>query len=199
MGKHTHTLSLSTMNSILKYWNNLSLTDREDINVDFEPPDVHISDKDFTLAAKFLTKRTLNVEAVARTISPLWKSQNNFHIKEAGNNILLFVFESDVDTKCVLMNEPWSFDKHLILLQVYEDNTPIRDIIFSSVVLSVQLHDLPVKMMDASTTIGIGETLGTIIESHDVSSMFGEDFMHIRIHIDTTQPLCRGRKVNLSQ
>ncbi|KAL0014225.1 hypothetical protein SO802_001294 [Lithocarpus litseifolius] len=177
----------------------LKAEDKEDINVDFEPPDVHISNKDFILAAKFLTKRTLKAEAVARTFSPLWKSQNDFHIKDAGNNILLFVFESDVDTKRVLVNEPQSFDKRLVLLQRYEDNTPIRDIIFSSTVLSVQLHDLPVKMMDAPTTIAIGETRGTVIESHDVSSMFGEDFMCIRICIDTTQPLCRGRKVNLCQ
>lgn len=122
------------MNSILKDWNKQSLTDREDINVDFEPPDVHSSGKDFTLAAKFLTKRTLNVEAVARTFSPLWKSQNDFHIKDASNNIFLFVFESDANTECVLVNEPWSIDKHLVLLQRYKDNTPIWDLIFSSAV-----------------------------------------------------------------
>ena len=53
--------------------------------------------------------------------------------------------------------------------------------------------------MDALTTIGIGKTLGSVIESHDMSGMFREDFMRIRICINTTQPLCRGRKVNLSQ
>ncbi|KAL0013013.1 hypothetical protein SO802_000082 [Lithocarpus litseifolius] len=158
-----------------------------------------ISGKEFTLAAKFLTKRTLIVEAVARTFSPLWKSQNDFHIKDTSNNILLFVFESDANAVPILVNEPWSFDQHLVLLQRYEDNTPIRDLIFFFAVFWVQLHNLPVKMMDAPTTIGNGKTLGTVIELHDVSSIFGEDFMHIRINIDTTQPLCKVQKLNLGQ
>lgn len=45
------------------------------------------------LAAKFLTMRALNMEAVARTFRPLWRTKENFNVTNAGNNVLLFAFE----------------------------------------------------------------------------------------------------------
>ena len=100
--------------------------------LDFEPPTVHSSGKDFTLAAKFLTKRILNVEAIAKTFSPLWKSQNDFHIKDTSNNILLFVFESDADAERVLVNEPWSFKSIWFFSNVTRITPPSETSSFSS-------------------------------------------------------------------
>ena len=47
----------------------------------------------FVLAAKFFTRRTLNIEAVARTFKPIWRSKRNFEVSVAGDNILLIAFE----------------------------------------------------------------------------------------------------------
>ena len=65
--------------------------------------------------AKFLTKRALNVEAVGRMFKPLWRAKKDFKVREAGDHILLFVFKLESDAE-VLANEPWTFDKHAILL-----------------------------------------------------------------------------------
>lgn len=35
---------------------------------------------EYVLAAKFLTRRALNMEAVARTFRPLWRTKESFHI-----------------------------------------------------------------------------------------------------------------------
>ena len=68
------------------------------------------------MAAKFLTKRALNVEAIGRTFKPLWRAKKDFKVHKARDHILLFVFELEVDAEWVLANEPWTFDKHAILL-----------------------------------------------------------------------------------
>ena len=80
--------------------------------------------KEYVLAAKFLTKRALNVEAIGRTFKPLWRAKNEFKIREAGDHILLFVFELETDAERVLAQEPWSFDKHLVLFQQYDYSIP---------------------------------------------------------------------------
>ena len=36
------------------------------------------------LAAKFFTKRALNIEAVAQTFRPLWRTKVSFHITNVG-------------------------------------------------------------------------------------------------------------------
>lgn len=50
--------------------------------------------KEFCLAAKFLTKRTLSVDAIANTFQPLWQSKNGFKNKNMGNHRVLFTFNN---------------------------------------------------------------------------------------------------------
>ena len=62
------------------------------------------------LAAKFFTKRALNIEALARMLRPLWHTKASFHITNVGDNILLFTFDQEVDAVKVLLGEPWSYN-----------------------------------------------------------------------------------------
>lgn len=82
------------------------------------------------LVAKFLTKRALNVEAVAYTFRPLWRTKGSFCVSNAGNNILLFEFELEVDAEKVLQGEPWSFDRHLVILQWFNGSKAIKELEF---------------------------------------------------------------------
>ena len=55
------------------------------------------------------------MEAVGKTFKPLWRATKDFEIREAGDHVLLFVFELETDVERVLATEPWSFDQHLVL------------------------------------------------------------------------------------
>ena len=59
------------------------------------------------------------IEAVAKTFRPLWRMRKKFEVSNAGDNILLFAFESDEDIEKVLMGERWAFDRHLVVFQRY--------------------------------------------------------------------------------
>lgn len=78
------------------------------------------------LQEKFLTKQVLNIEATGQTFNPLWKTSRSFQAQDVGNHVIIFVFETYNDAKQVLMNEPWRFDKHLVLFQRYESGRAIR-------------------------------------------------------------------------
>ena len=103
------------MDDILYNWKKLSLTKEEDTKLSLSKSK-NIRNKEFVLAAKFLTKRALNVEAIGRTFKPLWRAKKEFKVREARDHILLFVFELESDAERVLANEPWTFDKHVVLL-----------------------------------------------------------------------------------
>ena len=67
------------------------------------------------MAGKFLTKRVLNVEAIAHTFKPLWKPTGELKIQDVGENILLFEFEDNLDLERVSEFETWSYDKSLVI------------------------------------------------------------------------------------
>nr|POE68212.1 hypothetical protein CFP56_29020 [Quercus suber]POE68872.1 hypothetical protein CFP56_64972 [Quercus suber] len=103
------------MDDILQDWKKLFLTE-EDTKFSLSKSK-NLRSKEFVLAAKFLTRRALNVEAIGRTFKPLWRAKKEFKVCEVGDHILLFVFETESDAERALANEPWTFDKHVVLLQ----------------------------------------------------------------------------------
>ena len=70
-------------------WTKLSLFDKEGKKLALEKNKKQV---DYVLAAKFLTKRNVSVDAMARTFRPLWRPSNDFCIRDAGDNHLLFYF-----------------------------------------------------------------------------------------------------------
>ena len=65
------------MEELTKSWSCFTLSDREG-------SDLRITDEEaiteFVLAAKFLTKCALNIDAIAKTFTPLWRSKNGFKV-----------------------------------------------------------------------------------------------------------------------
>jgi len=97
------TLSLFnlTMDEVLSAWKKLSLTAEESTKLSLSKSK-NLRRKEYILAAKFLTKRALNVDAIGRTFKPLWRVKNEFKFREVGDHILLFIFELETDAKRVL-------------------------------------------------------------------------------------------------
>ena len=62
------------------------------------------------------------------------------------------------------------------------------------------MHNLPLRHMNKTTAEAIGKTLGTVeqVDSSSIGECQGR-YLRVRIQIDITQPLCRGRMVNISE
>ena len=113
------------MEDITKGWNLLSLSDQEGSGFHLRE---ELASEEFILTAKFFTKRVLNTKSVARTFNQLWRSRNDLVL---GDNIVLFIFDNKIRVDRVIANEPWSFDKHLVVLQRYDKDKHKHDLAFN--------------------------------------------------------------------
>ena len=91
-----------------------TLDDDKEHGVEAPQPEEEIAHR---LVGRFFTKRTLNVDSVARTFKPLRKPVGELKIRDIRDNILLFEFEDNLDLKRVLEHEPWTFDKHIMIFE----------------------------------------------------------------------------------
>lgn len=89
-------------------------------------------------------------------------------------------------------------DKHLVVFQRYDFSFPTRSLRFTTTTFWVQIHGLPISMLEPETAIEIGETIGTVSLSEHVKEMIGGDFLRVRVEIDVTKPLYRGRKIAIN-
>ena len=131
------------MDELAQKWKKLSLTDIEGRRVDLSKKKTG----NHVVAAKFLTRRNINIEAVARTFRPIWRTRGNFEINDVGGDVILFDFELEVDAVKVLMGEPWAFDRHLVVMEHCDSSILIHDLKFSTTSFWVQIHDLPFSFM----------------------------------------------------
>lgn len=60
------------------------------------------------------------MKAVVRTFRPLWHTKEGFEVMNVSNNVLLFAFERKVDAEKVLLGEPWSYNRHLVVLERFD-------------------------------------------------------------------------------
>ena len=91
-----------------------------------------------------LTKRALNTESIVRTFNTIWMPKNGFKVCNVGNHDVLFIFDSEEEIEKILEGEPWSFNKHLVMIQRYDHTILVRDLVFDRVSLWVQVHDIPI-------------------------------------------------------
>lgn len=72
---------------------------------------------------------------------------------------------------------PWSFDKHLMVLQWYDKVVPIRALKFDKIPVWVQVHDIPVRFLNSKVAKDLCEVAGSVYRGDDVIKMDGGSFM----------------------
>lgn len=180
------------MEDLSVMWKKLSLTEEEGSEYSGQAMDT-LGEK--VIAAKFLTQRVLNLEAIARTFKQLWSTKKGFEVKDMGNHVVLFVFLDETDADRVLLGEPWSYDKYLVSLRRLEKNGAVKDLVFDRIDFWIQIHDIPICDMTPEAAAEIGKVCGEVQPGiRDRGVQDGSTFMRIRVRVDTSKPLCRGRK-----
>ena len=185
------------MEPIKDMWRRFSLSDKEGFDVDL----AHTTQQsENILVAKFLTPRVLNIDSVVRTFKPLWKTKKSFSVQDLGKNRTAFVFEDALDLERVLANEPWSFDKFLVIFERLGNDINVDDLLFSHAAFWVQIHNLPIRCMTEEAAAVIGKTLGQVERVADKDDeRGGENCMQVRVRLDVTIPLCRGRMIKMEE
>lgn len=97
----------------------------------------------------------------------------------------------------VLDGEPWSFDKHMMVMQVYDGSKDVRDLSFDLVPFWVQVHDLPLRFRKRRVAEQLCEAIGNVTHGEVDPTREGERFVRVRVTLDISKPLCRGRLTTL--
>ncbi|KAK9990546.1 hypothetical protein SO802_025531 [Lithocarpus litseifolius] len=177
-------------------WQKLSLTNTEGTKFDLSKEK---QSPEFVLVGKFFTRRAINVEALAKMFRPLWRTRRNLEIMAAGDNIALFAFELEADVEKVLHGEPWTYGRHLVALERYDGLKPGNELSFCKTAFRIQIHDLPFLLLTREVALSLGATIGTVIKPVNNSEMKGRNFVRVRVVVDISKPLSRGRLASWDQ
>jgi hypothetical protein len=151
------------------------------------------------LIGRFMSDRRIQKEAFRAFMARLWKTASKVVFKELQDNMWLIEFASEADKRRVLEGCPWLFDRSVLILKEVEENIPPAQMDFSKSPFWIQVHDIPLICMNKHVGLKIGESIGRV-EEVDVT---GEGIgwgrcLRIRVQVDITKPLERGRALELN-
>ena len=185
---------LETMEDLTKSWSCLTLSENEGSGLRLTEEQAEL---EHILAVKFLTKRALNIDAIAKTFTPLWRAKNGFKIQKEGDHVVLFTFDDKSELEKIVAAEPWSFDKHIMVLQNYDKKVDLTEMEFKWVTFWAQVYDIPIRFRNKRVAERICEAIGKVNVRFDDNESKGDAFIRIRVTIDISKPLCRGRVISL--
>ena len=91
----------------------------------------------------------------------------------------------------VLEGEPWTFDKHMVVLQEFDGTKEVRDMNFELASFWVQVHDLPLRFRNRKVAEQLCEAIGTVKRGEENTDKEGGRFVRVRVILNILKPLCR--------
>uniref|UniRef100_A0A7N2REI4 DUF4283 domain-containing protein n=1 Tax=Quercus lobata TaxID=97700 RepID=A0A7N2REI4_QUELO len=148
------------MEDLTKHWKSFSLSDREGPGLCLKKEQ---ATSKYAIVARFLTKRPLNIDSIANTFTPLWRTKSGFKVKHIDDRVVLFSFDNKADVDRIIAAEPWSFDKHLLVLTRYDKEAALPASNLTKVAFWVQVYDIPLWFRNKEVAEQICQSVGTIL------------------------------------
>jgi hypothetical protein len=179
----------------------ISLTEGEKIGIKVNEKEVlearAIAGK--CLVGKVWTDKSINREAFMSLLSTIWRIAGDVKFKDLKNNMWLFEFSDQADKRRVMEGRPWSFDRQILVLNEFDGSTPPSQLAFDHSPFWIQAHDMPLICMNKEVGTKMGKSLGELIEVDVAGDGMGwGSYLRLRVNIDLTKPLDRGRALNLA-
>jgi hypothetical protein len=179
----------------------LHLSDREKqhMRLRVEPVARSKQEAKFRLLFKLLSFKQFNGEALKSSVRSLWAGTGGVTIRDIEDNLFLAVFSTKDDLERVFVQSPWTFDKKLILIVRFKDDMLPMEVKFSHSAFWIRVFNLPIKSMIQEVAEDIGNEVGRFIEAdvHENGLGWGR-FLRVRVEIDITQPLLRGKILEIT-
>ena len=83
-------------------------------------------------------------------------------------------------------------------LQRYDKDADLCDMNFNLVTFWVQVHDIPRRFRTSKVAEKICSAIGTVCEVPKGTEVEGDGFIRVRVTVDISQPLCRGRVISMA-
>ncbi|KAM6547166.1 hypothetical protein CsatB_018842 [Cannabis sativa] len=180
----------------------VSLDDEDEVVLSYTDEEAQNSNSpnDHTLLATVLTRKPVYLVTLQNQMKVHWDGRYPVRISEKQTGLFMLSFGCEGDKERVLIGEPWHFQNHHIVL--YEPTalqtvTP-ADLKFSP--FWVQVYRLPFLSKTKGLAKALGNIIGEFIDVHEDSLHEGwGPFLRIRVKLDVTKPLRRGRNIRLQQ
>jgi hypothetical protein len=150
------------------------------------------------VVGKLLADRSVGKEIIKTPLIRAWQPTKSVTFKTLGTNLFLIDFADECDKIRVMEGQLWTFDGNLVSLADFNGIKPMAELEFEKVAFWVRMYDLPLACMSKAIGLHIGVSVGEVLEADmDDEGVGWGEYLKVRIVLDLTKPLSRGRRLKL--
>jgi hypothetical protein len=183
-----------------KLWEKFSLMEEEDEEVFAPEEEVEpmVERGSACVVGKLLADKTVGKDVIRAPLIRAWQPTGNVTFKNLGTNLFLIEFQYEWDKIRIMEGRPWTFDRDLVSLAEFDGITPVEELEFEKAAFWVRMYKLPLACMSKAIGYRIGATVGEVLEVEvDEEGVGWGEYLRVRIVLDLTKPLSRGRRLRL--
>ncbi|OMO64639.1 reverse transcriptase [Corchorus capsularis] len=139
----------------------------------------------FNLLGKLFSKRRANVEGLRVAMFQAWKPECDLVVKEASDNLYIFQFDDANERDRVLVNQPWSFNRSLLLLREFSGLQVPEEVNFDTCPIWMRVFKLPILLMTEKIGRAVGAAMGNVLEVDQSCSRY----LRLRVSFNVNNPL----------
>jgi hypothetical protein len=187
---------------VTRMWEKFNLLEAESVGIktqedDFEPL---VARGNTCVVGKLLADRVVGKEIIKTPLIRAWQPTGRVSFKSVGENMFLIDFENEWDKTRIMEGRPWTFDGDLVSLAEFDGLTPLAELEFEKAAFWVRMFSLPLACMSREMGTRIGSTMGKVEEVEvDEDGIGWGEYLRVRIVLDLTKPLSRGRFLHIRE
>lgn len=94
------------------------------------------------ITGKVLSQGVLHIQTIMSALRPAWGNPKGLCARFVGDNLFIAEFGSKQDKQRVLDGSPWSIGKRAVLVQEFDANLRLTDIVFNCMPIWVRIKNL---------------------------------------------------------
>lgn len=149
------------------------------------------------LLGKLWTVRPFNMHAMIETMKKLWSPSKGMICRELGSNLVSFQFNAKRDMDRITSMEPWSFNKHILVLTPLASDIQPSLMKFDKSPCWIRLYDIPVMARERNVLKQIGNRFGEFIEMDETTLSGIGRSVRLKVMLNLNNPLKRGTKIRM--
>jgi hypothetical protein len=181
-------------------WGKFSLMEEENVGVSVGNNELEplVSRGEACVVGKIQSDRVIPKEFFKAPLIRAWRPSGAVSFRVMGENLFLADFENSWDKTRILEGRPWLLDGNLISVADFDGTTPPAQITFDNEALWIRMYNLLLSCMGKEVGKNIGASVGMVDEIDILDDEVGwGEYLRVRIVLDLTKPLARGRMLHL--
>ncbi|EPS57136.1 hypothetical protein M569_17686, partial [Genlisea aurea] len=158
----------------------------------------HPKDSGAYLVGRVLNRKAPKLESLSNALQFAFKAIHGLEVRKLDDTRFLFRFNNGDESKYVLLNGPWHYEKFTLVLAPVSDGENPYAINLSWCDFHVKVHNLPLVSIKGETAEYLGNEIGLFREAEIPRNGFvGDNKLRMRVSINTDSPLKRMIRLNL--